>query len=323
MTIDTECGTDAGRDIAETVLDAAFRWAVVLGSGTVAAAERHAFERWLQAAPEHGVAWRRIQIIEQEFATARGDASLRVLDRVDARRRVRRFGAALGTLLSLVLIAGVLLLPLRHLWQGQYVTGRGEQRQLVLDGGALIRLDTDTALDLEQADGAPAVHLHRGRILVDSGAAAPAAKPRIVTAHGSFTPIGTRFVITSDGDGAELALLQGRVRIDAGGQSIDARAGQRWRVGEHGIEALAGDGLQPGAWRDGVVEADAARLDDVLAELGRHRRGWLRCDPAIASLRVTGLFHLDDTDGALRALEQSLPVRVERTTDWWVSVRAR
>ncbi len=311
-------------DIPESVLDEAFRWAVVLNSGTTGQREQSEFERWLQA-PLHRSAWQCIQVVEQEFAAARGGArrGLQVLDRVAGERRKRRLRHAVGTLLSLALLAGLLLSPLRYLWQSQYVTG-DERETIALAGGARIDLDSGTALDVEQVDGRTVLHLYRGRILVDSSAAAPADKPRIVTEHGSFTPLGTRFVVTGQDDATELAMLQGRVQITPNdGVEAEATAGQQWQVTTRRAQSIAGNGLVPDGWADGVIEADNARLDDVLAAIGRYRRGWLHCDPAVASLRVTGLFHLDDTDGALQALQQSLPVQVEYTTHWWVSVQAR
>jgi len=318
MTSRTNC------DLPDHLLDEAFRWAVVLGSGTRSDRDRREFERWLET-PQHRVAWQRIEMIEQEFAAARDSAGVatKALERVEARRRTQSLKRVVGALLSLVLLAGLLLSPLRYLWQAQHVTG-DEGLAIELAGGARVYLDTDTAVDIEQVAGTTVVQLHHGRILVDSSAAVVADKPRVVTSDGSFTPLGTRFVVAREQSVTELAMLQGKVLIAVDDdQHAEASAGERWRVRADGIERMGGDGLQPGVWLDGVIEADNARLGDVLAALGRYRHGWLRCDPAIASLRVTGLFHLDDIDGALQALEQSLPVRVERTTDWWVSVQAR
>ena len=52
------------------------------------------------------------------------------------------------------------------------------------------------------------------------------------------------------------------------------------------------------------------RLDAFAAELGRYRPGLLRCDPAVAPLRVSGAFQLHDTDAVLAALPATLPVSV-------------
>ena len=65
------------------------------------------------------------------------------------------------------------------------------------------------------------------------------------------------------------------------------------------------------------------RLADLVAELARYRRGFLRCDPAVAELRVSGAFPVNDTDAGLRLLEKTLPVRIHRITPYWVTVAAR
>lgn len=316
--------TSAARDIPDSVLDEAFAWAVVLNSGSVDRRQRSDFERWLQM-PHNRTAWQRIEIIDQQFAAARGAGTrgLLALDCAAARRRSAKLKTLAGSLL---------LLPLWSVWQAQHVTDRHELKTLTLAGGARVYLDGDSSLDLEHVGGTSVLRLHRGRILVDSSAAKAADKPQVAAGHGRFTPVGTRFVVSTSGDGADLAVLEGRVRVNSVGDSdidgvigkpIEARAGERLRVTARGIESLGDDGLMPGSWLDGVIEADNARLADVVAALGRHHRGWLRCDPAIASLRVTGVFHVDDIDGALYSLQQSLPIQMARNTDWWLSVQAK
>ena len=73
---------------------------------------------------------------------------------------------------------------------------------------------------------------------------------------------------------------------------------------------------------EGMLVANDQRLDAFLAELSRYRPGWLRCDPAVAGLRISGAFAIDDSDQTLRALSTTLPVRVVQTTRYWVTVVA-
>ncbi|KCB30966.1 fec operon regulator FecR domain protein [Bordetella hinzii L60] len=64
-------------------------------------------------------------------------------------------------------------------------------------------------------------------------------------------------------------------------------------------------------------------LADFLDELSRYRPGVLRWDEALDGLRVSGVFSLRDTDAALRALADALPLRVARYTRWWTVVGPR
>jgi len=64
-------------------------------------------------------------------------------------------------------------------------------------------------------------------------------------------------------------------------------------------------------------------LGQFLRELSRYRPGWLRWDPALESLRVTGTFRLDDTDRVLALLAASLPVAVQARSRYWITLVAQ
>ena len=55
----------------------------------------------------------------------------------------------------------------------------------------------------------------------------------------------------------------------------------------------------------------------------RYRPGLIVCHPAIADLRLSGVFPVADTDKVLAALANSLPVQVRTRTRFWVTVEPR
>ncbi|WYX12355.1 hypothetical protein WJ978_13795 [Achromobacter xylosoxidans] len=70
-----------------------------------------------------------------------------------------------------------------------------------------------------------------------------------------------------------------------------------------------------------MLLADGQALGDVVAELARYRRGVVRCDPAVARLRVSGTFPLADTDRALAMLAATYPVAIaSRLGGYWILV---
>lgn len=72
-----------------------------------------------------------------------------------------------------------------------------------------------------------------------------------------------------------------------------------------------------------MLVVENQRLGDLLEQLGEYRPGYLGIDPGIADLRISGSFPLHDSNLALAALPPSLPVSIERHTDWWVRVVPR
>lgn len=100
-------------------------------------------------------------------------------------------------------------------------------------------------------------------------------------------------------------------------------AGQRTVFSAEQVMTPATAQESTAAWSKGVLVAENMRIADFLAELSRYRSGLLRCDPAVADLRVTGVFPLHDTDRALLNLTLGLPVRIVYRTRYWVTVQAQ
>ena len=317
----------SAHNIPDDILDQACHWNVVLGDERVCENDQRSFKQWLESNPLHELAWQRLQMVEQELLPVRplAQQGSNILQDLASSRRQRK--TVFASTLSVLLLVGISL-SLFPDWRADYVTGKGELQQISLDGGAIIYLDGGVALDVDgTGDGITGdgivVHLHHGRILVDSSAAAPAHKPRVITDHARFTPIGTRFVVFEQRNRSELVVTQGQVNVDANGNSRVANAGESLQVSDKTVANYVGNGMTPDAWVDGVIEANNARLGDVLDALSPHRRGWLRYDAEVADLRVNGIFYLNDTDKALTSLSNTLPISIETRVGWWTSVKPR
>ena len=132
-----------------------------------------------------------------------------------------------------------------------------------------------------------------------------------------------RFDVRRTDDGARLGVYQGSVALLRDGQQAQVEAGERLTYGAQGsVERHAADPDRL-AWVDGLVVAKDWRLDAFAQYLARQRIGVIRVDPAVAALRLSGVFPLDDAERALRALEPALPIVVTRHTQYWLQVGPR
>ena len=64
-------------------------------------------------------------------------------------------------------------------------------------------------------------------------------------------------------------------------------------------------------------------LSTLATELARYCRGWIRCDQAVATLRISGVFPVDNFDRVVAALQRTLPIRARAITPWWVTLVPR
>jgi transmembrane sensor len=77
------------------------------------------------------------------------------------------------------------------------------------------------------------------------------------------------------------------------------------------------------AWLDGLLQVSDRPLRDVVAALRDYRQGELVLDERIADRRLSGVFSLDDTDKALRAIARTLDVRVRIVSDHITRIEPR
>lgn len=313
--------TGAGMPIEPRIAGEAAEWLVRLHSGRFSEADRLACERWRQRSEEHDRAWMRAQAVLTKLGGLPPGLGRATMHATAARR------AGLKALAGLIVAAPVGWLAWREApaqWTADHATRSGERRSIELPDGTLLVLNTASAVDLNYDSAQRQVWLREGEILLRSAHSNPAdPRPlRVRTAEGSAQALGTVFSVRQMDARSRVAVIEGRVRVQprAGAASIVLEPGQRVDFSAMAAQAPIASSHSPAAWLEGVLYADNERLGDFLQELGRYRPGVLRCDPAVAGLRISGGFQADDTDAALLAVARSLPVRVVYRTRYWVSV---
>ncbi|CRM68277.1 MULTISPECIES: FecR domain-containing protein [Pseudomonas] len=308
------------------LVDQAIQWMIKLRFNVADDASTAAFERWLHTSAEHQQVWQRVATMNDEFSHLPAQVGRHALH--GARRRIsRREGLKL-----LGLVAGTAGLtwfgrdytPLPAL-MADYRTATGERRWVALNDGSRIQLNSASAFDAVLTQERRLVQLRQGEILVNTGAD---TRPFWVqTRDGYLRALGTRFLVREDAQGTMLAVQQGTVAVFADNHAAGARQvinpGEQVLFDRSGIRSLVANGLDPWAWSEGVISARDMRLDAFLAELGRYRNGLLRCSEAVAGLRVSGTYQLDDTDQVLGLVAHSLKLDVTYRSRYWVTVTAR
>lgn len=312
----------SSKPVSARVLDAAIAWQLSLDSGNPV--EREEFAKWHAAHEEHARAWRQLGMLDQRFSVASGPARTALLQsRESIRRRVRKLGSGVASVVAVIglaLFAGERYLPVDY-WLADQRTATGEQRTLHLSDGTVINLNTHSAVDVRFDEKQRRVILQDGEILVETGHGD--ARPFIVeTREGSMRALGTRFLVKREEEGTRLSVLKSAVAAhpEASVEEQILREGQQVLMRHNGLGPIVALNLGADAWTRGMLVVDNARLEDLVHELGRYRRGHLGVAPEIADLRITGSFPLHDTDLALSALLPTLPVQIEQHTQWWVTV---
>lgn len=288
-------------------------------------AERAEWECWKVSTPERGRAWGRAQLLQSKFGGLPPSLAMSALDRPSSPQR----RAALGKLAMILAIMpagwGSLKLAQSLQWSADYHTAVGQRRELTLADGSHITLNTDTAIDVLFDAHQRLIRLREGEILVQTAPdISPLARPFLVSTRQSrMQALGTRFTVRELQSRTHLAVLEGAVQVDLAdnrqGSPLIINAGQRTDFSSDTFGQVTATDRYIGAWAQGMLMADKMRLADFVAELTRYRRGFVRLDPAITDLRISGAYPISDTQRTLNMLTQTYPILVSgHLNGFWV-----
>ncbi|QDG69568.1 FecR domain-containing protein [Janthinobacterium tructae] len=305
----------------------AVEWLVRLQAGAATPEVEQAWRAWRDSDPEHEQAWLHVEGCMARMRALPAPLAHGTLARKPihaqanaARRQSLKFLALLAVGGGAWLAGGE---EQARFWLADYRTGTGELRHVVLDDGTRIVLNTATSIDVRYDAGQRLVTLLRGEIMV-STARDQAGRPFLVhTAQGRLQPVGTRFAVRAGGEVTRLGVFAGAVDVMpmlAPGAVQRLHPGQQTMFTANRMGAIEALPAGADAWTTGMLVAHDMPLAEFIGELARYRHGRLACDPAIAHLRVSGIYPLADTTQVLDMLTRTLPVDVRQSTRFWVSV---
>lgn len=306
----------------------AIAWYARMCSGDAGEADLQGLQQWLAQHPDHRKAWAKLEGIRQSMQRVPTNIAMPALRGV---RRNRR--AVLRSIVLLASTGSAAYISYRAIeqpsfykpWVAEYRTRVGERRSVLLADGSRLVLNTDSAADVTFTSDKRIITLWSGEALIETAShrnAVKDARPLVIrTEQGTVRALGTRFTVRTLGDRTQVAVLDDAVEL----QTIDGKisvlqAGESVSFSRADISAVRTVDDTSVQWEQGSLLVGNERLGDVIAELARYRRGYLFCDDAVADIRVSGAFPIDDTDKALTVLMQSFPLRITRTTRYWVVI---
>jgi ferric-dicitrate binding protein FerR (iron transport regulator) len=317
---------DAQAPISRRALEQAAAWFVCLRSGSATDRDLQRWRAWCAAAHEHQLAWQRAEALANRLTRLEGSGSTaaRVLKTSSApmparRRAARTLGlAAAGLGLGWIVYQS----DQRERWLAAHSTPTGERRQWLLADGSRVLLDGASAFDVAFDAQRRLLKLRQGQMLIET---AHDPRPLIVaTAQGEVQALGTRFSVRQEASASVVDLYAGMVEVrPTRGRAALLHAGDAVSFTDTLVDAVQATATSGPMWARGLIVANDMPLNELVAQLSRYRHGHLGCSPAVAPLRISGVFSLDDTDAAVAAIARTLPVRVLRVTPYWTRLDAR
>lgn len=300
-------------------LRSASHWYAVLSDGHVSPQQEARWQQWYEQNNENQWAWQQVENLRQQMGQLPGGLANRALhDSRLARRHVLK-----GLLILLVAGGGWRLWDseLAEGLRADYRTAKGMPRHLRLADGTLLTLNTESAADVRFDVHQRLVHLRYGEIAIRTASDSQRRPFRVQTREGILTALGTEFTVRQFADETRLTVLQHAVEaVLPSGSTQRVDAGESLWFTRDRFALLTKLKGGEDSWTQGILTFRDTPLSDVIATLSRYRSGVLRCDPAVAGLRLSGTFPLEDPDAILKVIAQTMPIKLQFVTRYWVTL---
>ncbi|CAN5916519.1 hypothetical protein BH11PSE3_BH11PSE3_50370 [soil metagenome] len=238
-----------------------------------------------------------------------------------SRRRIYWVGAlaVVAACLAMIFMPGLMLRL-----EADFVTSRGEWRQVRLADGSTVDLAPLSAISVALAATRREVRLVTGQAFFE--VTPDLSRPFLVEASGlRVTVLGTAFGVRQTPESVGVTVKQGLVRVELASPAAARilQAGDWTTVSPTGQVAIGRDPTEDIAvWRQGRLVARDRPMAQVVEDLRPYFNGMIVfAGDATARRRVTGDYPLRDPLEALRSMARAYPdIAVTRLLPWLVIV---
>lgn len=195
-------------------------------------------------------------------------------------------------------------------------TDIGERTVQLLPDGSSVRLNSNSALDIEMGAQQRLATLRQGEAMFQIQR--DTQRPFVVSAgEATISVLGTSFNVRMRGELVELFVTEGTVSIGAPyAETVQIAAGTAAKISpDLGIAITRDPALvqQKVAWTEGYLQFDDQPLSDVVEEFNRYRAGPIIIgNDRIANVLITGKFSIDESQDFIDALSHGFGIQVRR-----------
>lgn len=307
--------THTGGSARDRRLDRAAQWMAGLRGGGLTQRDRQRFGGWLEAHPDNAIAFDEMARLWEQLAVVKHLPLPLSQD-----HRSGWPGWALAPLALAACLVLAVTLSIVFTRPESHVTQIGEQRQVVLEDGSLLTLNTDTHVDVRFTDERRWLNLHRGEAyfeVVDN----PARPFVVITPHGRVEAVGTAFGVRLLDDRSRVIVGDGRVAVLLAnvppGELVPLEADDEVEFDRDTlISARTVDVAAATAWREDRLVYDGVTLAHMIEDLNRYMpRKMVISDPDLAGTRVSAVLRIEEQQATLNALARILPLRWTELSD--------
>lgn len=309
----------AKADDAE-ILDQAADWLLLMDEKPLDSEQLQQFEQWKNTSPRHQKIWQHAEKVQKNLNTHTQYISQELAENLLNNPQLSTpmigkfiFIFAIGGLFS-----GTLYIGQQQAWLADYRTPYAEQKQITLDDGTIIVLNSKTAIDVQYTDTERNIILRFGEIYIETAQDTQHRPFKVLGKHGDMLALGTAFNVNQQPQKTILSVTQHKVQITTkhSQQQQIVKEGQQSSFNAEQIFSVEKMQFEPLVWRNGLVTVNRLNVIDFAKIIERHYGVAIEIDPTALNLQhieISGSFPINNLDRLLSLLQETYPIQIEKS----------
>ncbi|EOR07597.1 FecR domain-containing protein [Acinetobacter genomosp. 15BJ] len=299
------------------ILQEAAEWIVLIQASALTEAQQIEFEAWKNQSEVHQTAWLKAEYLLSSFEhfPENGHAIIKKSSQTTRFQWTKHLVVACITCLGSIIAWNS---DYKYLWLSDYSTAMGQQKNVRLEDGTQLQLNTNTALDIQYTPHQRTLRLHYGEIQIHTAKEIQSHRPFFVeTENAHLQALGTIFnvqYLKNKQQQTCLGVIESAVKVtlNQSKKMTVVRAGEQLCFDGTDFKALGQ--LDPNVlvWKNQMIMAFEMPLEQLLQEIGRYQYQYVDLDAQLRALKVSGSYPTNNLAHLQSALELSYPLKMER-----------
>ena len=308
------------RALDAEILDQAVDWLLLMDEKPLNNEQLQEFEQWKNTSPLHQEIWQRVEKVQNNLKGHTQYISHELAENIlnNPQLSTPIIGKIILVFTVGSLLSGLLYIGQQQAWMADYRTAYAEQKQIRLDDGTLVVLNSKSAIDIQYTKSERNIILRFGEIYIETAKDKQHRPFKVLGKHGDMLALGTAFNVNQQSQKTILSVTQHSVEITTkhSRQPQLVKEGQQSSFNTKQIFAVEKMQFEPLVWRHGLVTVNRINVEDLAKIIERHYGISVEIDPAASNLKhieFSGSFPINNLDRLFVLLQETYPLRIEQS----------
>ncbi|OUY06773.1 FecR family protein [Acinetobacter populi] len=291
----------------------AAEWLIEIHANTLSEAQQQQFEQWKNQSPQHQQAWQHAQQLQQYLSALPEEMSEKIFDEKPHQQLLNKF---LWIFAVSATLAATAYYGQQQAWLADYRTAYGTQKNILLEDGTRIMLNSKTAIDIDYTATKRTIKLHYGEIFIQTGKdiTTPKRPFWVLSSHGSIQALGTQFNVEQQQQQTSVAVIEHATRIENNaGQIYQLDAGKQTQFTSEYINQPQPFNTLHLAWHHHLIVANRMPLSEFTQQIEKNYGIKVNIHHGLEPLLISGTYPSNDLQSLFNSLAQAYNLKIEQS----------